>query len=266
MLGVNEEQGVETPEKFVFQDDQYDYPYHHIPYFNRSGRAVRFRILDWGYEYLCYLRHLKEVVEGLQASSVLEVGCGDGRFIGMLAPQIPRRVGVDLSVRAIRFAKAFHPEVEFRAADAATLDETFDVVAAIEVLEHIPDEEISSFLRLLEERATPGGHVVISVPTTVLAVHRKHYRHYDLDLFRRQLAASGADLKIERVDYVYKLRRWFQLFLKFTINRWWMIEFHALSSVTWRYVWTRLRKAGPRTGKHLVVMMRKGGGSAESIS
>ena len=200
-------------DKFKIQDDKYHFPYHYIPYFDDNGVGVRSRTLFWGLEYLCYLAHIKELAYSLNPSSVLDVGCGDGFFVGMLDHGIVRRVGVDLSERAIRFAQAFHPDVKVRAVDACEPDEVFDLVVAIEVLEHVPDNQAGKFLRTLAERTSVGGHVILSVPTTVipLKLNKKHYRHYDFELFKEQLASSEAQLEMVRVDYVYRSSRIIEL-------------------------------------------------------
>jgi 2-polyprenyl-3-methyl-5-hydroxy-6-metoxy-1,4-benzoquinol methylase len=244
-------------DKYKIQDDQYSFPYHHIPHFDSKGVGVCFRTLSWGFEYLCYLRHIRELVHSLTPSSVLEVGCGDGRVIGMLDWGIDRRVGVDLSRRAIRFAKAFHHDVEFLSVDARELKETFDVVLTVAVLEHIPDDQVSTFLRTLEERTNRGGYVVISVPTTVVRVSKKHYRHYDLNLFQKQLEETGVHLAITNVEYVYRNSRLVKLYSKFTKNHHWFIELRVFNCLMWNYVWKRLRKTDERHGKHLVVVLRK---------
>ena len=244
-------------DKYRIQDYQYSFPYHHIPHFDNEGVGVCFRTLSWGFEYLCYLSHIRELVYSFTPSSVLEVGCGDGRVIGMLDWGIERRVGTDPSRQAIRFAKAFHHDVEFLSVDARELKETFDVVLAVEILEHIPDDQINTFLKTLEKRANRNGYVVISVPTTVVPVRKKHYRHYDLNLFQKQLEEAGVQLDIVNVEYVYKKSRFVKQYLKFTQNHYWFIELRALNCLMWNYVWKRLHKTDEKRGQHLVVVLRK---------
>lgn len=239
------------------QEDLYSFPYHHIPHFDNEGVGVRYRTLHWGFEYLCYSRHIREIVQSLRPSSVLEVGCGDGCVIGMLDWGIDRRVGVDLSEQAIRFAKAFHPEVEFLSIDAQELKETFDVVLAIEVLEHIPNDQVNTLLKTLEKRTDKNGYVIISVPTNVVSVRKKHYRHYDLNLLQKQLEEAGAHLDIVSVEYVYKKSRLVKQYLKLTHNHHWLIELKALNRLMWTYVWKRLRKTDEKHGQHLIVVLRK---------
>lgn len=247
----------ESLDRYRIQHDQYSFPYHHIPHFDNKDVAVRFRTLRWGFEYLCYLSHICEIVYSLTPSSVLEVGCGDGRVIGMLDRGIDRRVGVDLSKQAIRFAKAFHQDVEFLSLDARELKETFDVVLAIEVLEHIPDDQINTFLKSLEKRTNSDGYVVLSVPTTIVPLNKKHYRHYDLSLLQKQLEEARVHLDIVNVEYVYKKSRLIKQYLKFTQNHLWFIELRVLNRLMWNYVWKRLRKTDEKRGQHLVVVLRK---------
>ncbi len=244
-------------DRYKIQEDLYCLPYHHIPHFDNEDVGVRFRIIDWGFEYLCYTRHIREIVQSLSPSSVLEVGCGDGCVIGVLDLGIDRRVGVDLSERAIRFAKAFHPEVEFLSIDAQELKETFDVVLAVAVLEHIPDDQINTFLRTLEKRTNRDGYVIISVPTTVFRVRKKHYRHYDLNLLQKQLEEAEVHLAIANVEYVYKKSLLVKQYCKFTHNHHGFIELRALNRLIWNYVWKRLRKTDENHGKHLVVVLKK---------
>ena len=180
-----------TIEKFQRQELQYRFPYHYIPHLDEEGYATRFRILSWGLEYLCYQLHIAKLVEKCHPTSILDVGCGDGRFLGLLSDTIPRRVGVDLSEKAISYAKAFHPDVDYRCVDIKDLDENFDVITCIEVLEHIPEEQLYSFIKNLFRRCNPGGKLIISVPTKILPVNKKHYRHYDLTLLLGQINSTN---------------------------------------------------------------------------
>ena len=67
--------------------------------------------------------------------------------------------------------------------DLADLEQqVFEVISAVEVLEHIPDDEIDGFEEP-ERHATPGV-VMISVPSPPF-LHPKHYRHYDESCRRR---------------------------------------------------------------------------------
>ncbi len=83
--------------------------------------------------------------EMLNAStSVLEIGCGSGRFLKYLADKAGFLVGVDPSEAIYAADKLIGPDdhvilVKASANDLPFADETFDFVYSIGVLHHIPD-------------------------------------------------------------------------------------------------------------------------------
>jgi 2-polyprenyl-3-methyl-5-hydroxy-6-metoxy-1,4-benzoquinol methylase len=243
---------------FKIQDSLYEFPYHYIPHFTSDGTPFLSRKLNWGLEYLCYQQHLREKVLSLNPGSVLEVGCGDGCFVGNLPPDIPVRVGADLSSKAIAFARAFHPDCTFYDYDAAFIEDRFDVVVAIEVMEHIPEENLPDFFNVLYKRLNDNGRIIISVPTTVIPLNKKHYRHYTKVLFKNQLQQSGVDLQSLETEYVFSKPWWYEVFLRFSNNRFFNLEIKPVMRVLWQNIWRNHRTAKENTGFHLVVVLGKG--------
>lgn len=79
-----------------------------------------------------------------ETRQLLDVGCGDGYFIGELAHLIPEAqiYGVDVSEDLIRSAKKKHPAIKFQVADAHKLpfkSKQFDLILFAETLEHFVD-------------------------------------------------------------------------------------------------------------------------------
>ena len=77
---------------------------------------------------------------------MLDVGCGEGVLTVEWAERLGdcRVVGIDLDDPKLRaeWERARAPNLEFRAGEATRLpfgDDEFDMAAAIEVLEHVPD-------------------------------------------------------------------------------------------------------------------------------
>ena len=246
-------------EKTIFQEqeDQYEYPYHYTPYFMADGSAIRTRHLNWGFDYLACLKHAKDTIESHKPTSLLEVGCGDGAIIGAFSKNIKRRVGVDLAEQAIKFAQAFHKDIEFLAQDAKLLDETFNAVMAIEVLEHIPDPQVSSFLKTLETRTKKGGVIYISVPSINLPLYSKHYRHYSPDLLQKQISDAGLSVEISELRYFRSPVRFEKFYQRLTDNRLFVGDIHPLRRAIWKKVESTLNDADHKTTQHVIAVLKK---------
>jgi 2-polyprenyl-3-methyl-5-hydroxy-6-metoxy-1,4-benzoquinol methylase len=99
--------------------------------------------------------------------SLLDVGCGEGVLTHKWAVALGDRrvVGLDLEDPAIQaeWEKRRAPNLEYRINKAENLpfaDGEFDVVTAIEVLEHVPDPEHT----VAEMARVASGHLLVSVP------------------------------------------------------------------------------------------------------
>jgi 2-polyprenyl-3-methyl-5-hydroxy-6-metoxy-1,4-benzoquinol methylase len=110
---------------------------------------------------------LDELWEGARPASVLDVGCGEGVLTERWAERLGdgRVVGIDLDDPKLRseWAARRRDNLEFRAEEATSLsfaDDEFDLVAAIEVLEHLPEPEAT----LAEMARVAGGWLLVSVP------------------------------------------------------------------------------------------------------
>lgn len=87
---------------------------------------------------------------------VLDVGCHDGAMVNEFPGRI--RVGIDidpLPTRPVHYVRGDGRRLPF-------LEDTFDWIFALEVIEHLPEREglVPSALRVLK----PGGRLIISVP------------------------------------------------------------------------------------------------------
>jgi SAM-dependent methyltransferase len=110
---------------------------------------------------------LSELLRLAAPRSVLDVGCGEGILTQAWAEELGsvRVVGVDLEDARLRaeWSARRGPNLRFLAGRAEALpfsDWEFDVVAAIESLEHVPDPR-----RALEEMArVTSRHILVSVP------------------------------------------------------------------------------------------------------
>ena len=141
--------------------------------------------------------------------SILDVGCGEGILTERWAWALGDRpvVGIDLEDSKLQaeWATRQRPNLSFRAMPASDLpfaDGEFDLAAAIEVLEHVPDPE-----RTVAEMARVARrHLLVSVPREplwrMLNVARGaylsdlgntpgHVNHWSARGFRRLLERHG---------------------------------------------------------------------------
>jgi SAM-dependent methyltransferase len=168
---------------------------------------------------MAVVEKVAEIVVSHRPQVVLDLGCGDGRMVQeLLDAGVPRVCGVDPSERAILFARAFNFGRDCRwYADVS--DESVppvDAAVAVDVLEHIPDEVLPDVISRLADRLPKGGVFVVSVPTLNLPLNRKHFRHYDLEILRAQLAQ---DFDVESVYYIHRLGLYARAVEGFVRNR-----------------------------------------------
>jgi 2-polyprenyl-3-methyl-5-hydroxy-6-metoxy-1,4-benzoquinol methylase len=112
-------------------------------------------------------RTLDELFEQAAAQSLLDVGCGEGVLTHRWAQQLGDRrvVGIDLDDPRLHalWEGRQAPNLEYRVMKAENLpfgDGEFDVGAAIEVLEHVPDPDHT----IAEMARVASGHLLVSVP------------------------------------------------------------------------------------------------------
>jgi SAM-dependent methyltransferase len=134
---------------------------------------------------------------------ILDVGCGTGANLLMLS-KYGDAEGVDVSEDALAFCRERGLEkLKLGAAEELPYDDgTFDLVTALDVLEHIDDDLAG--LREMRRVLRPGGHVLLFVPTFMflwglqddVSHHRRRYRLSEL---RRVLEQAG--FEIQRTTY-----------------------------------------------------------------
>lgn len=105
---------------------------------------------------------------GLSGKRVLDVGCGGGLLSEAMARRGAQVTGIDLGPQTIEVAElhALAGGVQVRylrqsaEAHADSHAGAYDIVACMEMLEHVPDPQ--SVLRALHSLVVPGGHVFVS--------------------------------------------------------------------------------------------------------
>ncbi|MBA3441380.1 MAG: class I SAM-dependent methyltransferase, partial [Pyrinomonadaceae bacterium] len=134
---------------------------------------------------------------------MLDVGCGTGGNLEMLN-QYGKVEGVDVSAEALAFCRTRGLEkVKQGAAEQLPYeDNLFDLVTALDVVEHLDDDLAG--LREMRRVLRPGGYALLFVPAFMflwgvqddVSHHRRRYR---LPQLRRVVQAAG--FKVERMSY-----------------------------------------------------------------
>jgi len=134
---------------------------------------------------------------------ILDVGCGTGANLEMLG-KYGTAEGVDVSEEALNFCRARGLErVRLGAAEKLPYgDQSFDLVTALDVVEHLDDD--AAGLREMRRVLRPGGRALLFVPAFMwlwgvqddVSHHRRRYA-------LRQLrgVVRGAGFEIERASY-----------------------------------------------------------------
>jgi ubiquinone/menaquinone biosynthesis C-methylase UbiE len=161
-------------------------------------------------------RALDELITRAAPASILDVGCGEGVLTGRWAERLGDApvVGLDLADPELEahWRARQRPNLRFVSARAEELpfaDAEFDLVAAIEALEHVrePDQALAEMARVARR------HMLVSVPREplwrVLNVARGaylselgntpgHLHHWSRREFVRLLARHGEPIEVRR--------------------------------------------------------------------
>jgi len=134
---------------------------------------------------------------------ILDVGCGTGANLLMLS-KYGDAEGVDVSEDALAFCRERGlGNVKLGAAEDLPYDDgTFDLVTALDVVEHLDDDLAG--LREMRRVLRPGGRVLLFVPTFMflwglqddVSNHRRRYRMPEL-----QRVLEQAGFEVERTTY-----------------------------------------------------------------
>jgi SAM-dependent methyltransferase len=95
-------------------------------------------------------------------SRVLDLGCGRGGVMELLWRDVRRAVGADPDLASLREHRAGLPLVCARGEALPFAAESFDVVIALWVLEHLPQPEV--VLQGVRRVLAPGGHFLFLTP------------------------------------------------------------------------------------------------------
>ena len=171
---------------------------------------------------------------------VLEVGCFSGYGEKILASSAGEVIACDNDLDALASAGSNIDagDLRFLAADAVQLpfpDESFEVVIAFQILEHLPPDRVRGFLREVKRITGKGGLLLLTTPNRSLRLlpfqrsfNREHYREYSLRQLRKILSRvyPGSRIKgiraerwIEEMEKERVRQSPFQVYLRSPLSR-----------------------------------------------
>lgn len=114
--------------------------------------------------------------------NVLELGCGEGRGVAMLAENAATYTGYDKIKGVIEYLRKIYPEHAFRHSVFPPLtgisQNGFDLIVSFQVIEHIQRDKF--FLEEIYRVLKPGGTAYITTPNREMSLTRNpwHIREY----------------------------------------------------------------------------------------
>ena len=97
-----------------------------------------------------------------QSSSVLEIGCGDGKFINLIKDQVALIEGVELSPPQVRKLRDEGIKCYDTMIDEMEPERTYDIICMFALLEHVPN--VKNFLEKLKGYTHKDTQIFIEVP------------------------------------------------------------------------------------------------------
>jgi tRNA (uracil-5-)-methyltransferase TRM9 len=114
-----------------------------------------------------------------KGSSVLDLGCGNGRLYQELKHKNVQYLGLDTNQALLQIAQRQHPEADFACLDFSRelpkLQQRFDFVVSIAALHHLPGQARRlQVFRELQKLLSPTGQLYFTVWNLQQAPYRKY--------------------------------------------------------------------------------------------
>ena len=160
----------------IFECKDTGFKFYHPP--SLAGDGEFYDSIIFGHDYYSAWKKEyefgKQIVQNENAKRVLDVGCGSGQFIKSLA-KTTEITGLEMSDAAAKIGRENGLDIRNEPIEAHALSnrESYDVVCAFQVLEHVPNAR--NFLQELLDCVRPGGSLVLSVPNCEPYYSRNHW-------------------------------------------------------------------------------------------
>ena len=142
-------------------------------------------------------------VAKMMSGNILELGCGAGRGMELVASVADDYTGIDKNTQLLEMLSKQYPTFKFLERNIPPFDRipdnTFDYVITFQVIEHIEDDEF--FLREINRVLKKGGKAILTTPNIKLSLTRNpwHVREYTGEELRSLLAKHFEQVEMKGI-------------------------------------------------------------------
>lgn len=220
------------------QEGNYRFPYHYVAQY--KGDKFRHCFLDtWGINYVSTIEFLLGKLELDAPGTIVDIGCGDGRFSRelALAKSDCKITGVDYSQRAVGLATAMNPDIEnlaFKSVDITDRHDLggYDTAILMEVFEHIPLSDTSKFMSGVRGLLNVGGTLHLTVPHENQPLDAMHYQHFTVEKLLTHLEGKFEVVEVVPFEKIAPSRKILSWLLS---NRIFILNSSRLLTFIYRY-------------------------------
>jgi 2-polyprenyl-3-methyl-5-hydroxy-6-metoxy-1,4-benzoquinol methylase/glycosyltransferase involved in cell wall biosynthesis len=162
----------------------------------------------WNELYIHSAKRYLFAAEWARGLRVLDLGCGVGYGAKILARSAAQVVAADVDEHPLRYGEETYPDAKIQRVHIAPVTEaqglpfadgSFDAVVSVEVIEHVPVEQMQAFFAEMARVLKPSGAVILSTPNKNVYIHYPDPYHVSLmtlEEFSRLLNSQFEDVQV----------------------------------------------------------------------
>lgn len=157
-------------------------------------------VLKYSHSY--FVAHYSKLLPLNTAVKILDIGCGYGRYLkSLLALGYKDCYGIDIDKEQINYARNVLRLNNVEESNAilwlADKKSVFDIIFAIDILEHLNDEDLVDLCRKILDSLKPGGQVIVQVPNGISLINPiiygdlTHLKAFSVESIRQLFLIAG---------------------------------------------------------------------------